>query len=53
MLLAAEDEGVRLRSDGAAADFATGEDRARASPELRLRQCRHDLAGLLGRGGRA
>lgn len=54
VLLMAEAEGVRLVSDGAAADLAPGDWR-RASPQLRdrLQQCRHLLGSMLGRNGTA
>lgn len=50
VLTMAEEQGVELRSDGAAADFAFGHWH-KASPELRrrLRECRHLLGRLIGK----
>lgn len=53
VLARCEELGVRLRSDGAVADFATNEDWARATPEVRrlLRQCRSLVGRMMGKGG--
>jgi hypothetical protein len=55
VLVEAEAQGMQLRSDGRAVDFATGEDAARASPWLRqaLPAVRHQLARLIGKRGRS
>lgn len=49
-LILAEEQGVRLQSDGAVADIV-GEDFRKADPRLReaLRQCRHLLGSMIGR----
>lgn len=42
---------IELHSDGRTVEFVTAEDYSRATPRLRelVRQCSHDLAGLMGR----
>jgi hypothetical protein len=50
VLTRCEELGIRLRSDGAAVNFASSEDWHRATPGLRnlVRQCRHSLAKMIG-----
>lgn len=49
VLVEAEELGIRLRSDGVTVGFRSGDDWARATPQLRdrLRQCRSSLARML------
>jgi hypothetical protein len=51
VLAQCEESGIRLRSDGEVADFATRADYLRAGPALRnkLAQCRSLLGRLLGK----
>jgi hypothetical protein len=51
VLTGCEELGIRLRSDGAAAGFASYEDCRKAPQELRalVRQCRHSLARMIGK----